>query len=275
MIQSSLVRYRTQLLVVIALLLAALASRGPVPSALAATSTGCEGGDFRIVLPSGQVLSGYTGWKISPAALPAGSRIAVRGRYVEFDLDVSTFAVYDYTLTGAANPQDLTGGRRTPLFASKVPDLAGRTLDSGVLEVKLAPQTLELRRAGSVVKMKIQAKDCTTGGILQMEPETGQNTIITHTLAAGMFYFKNPYTGKINFGNGGLLRGKDSPQVATRLSQTETVTVWSVASGGRMGGVLGEDAVEASAGASACVQDCQAQNRIRGSLPVSDPFFNA
>jgi hypothetical protein len=59
------------------------------------------------------------------------------------------------------------------------------------------------------------------------------------------------------------------PAVATRLSQTETQTVWSVAPGGRMGGVLGKDAVALSAGASACVQ-----NRIRGSLPVTDPAFS-
>jgi hypothetical protein len=68
--------------------------------------------------------------------------------------------------------------------------------------------------------------------------------------------------------------GKDSPQVATRLSQTDTVSTWSVASGGRMGGVLGEDAVELSAGATSCVQDCQVQNRIRGSLQVTDPAFS-
>jgi hypothetical protein len=263
------------LVVALALLLGALASRWPVPAAVAATSAGCEAGDFQVLLPSGQLLAGYSGWKVSPAALPTASRIAVRGRYVEFEVDVSTFATYNYTLTGAPNAQDLTGGVRTPLFASKVPDLSGRTLDAGDLEVKLSPQTLELRRSGSAGKLKIQAKDCATGGIFQMEPETGQPTTITHTLAPGLFYFKNPATGKINFGNGSLLRGKDSPQMATRLTQTETVTVWSVTSGGRMGGVLGEDAVEASAGATPCVQDCQAQNQIRGSLPVTDPFFNA
>jgi hypothetical protein len=62
--------------------------------------------------------------------------------------------------------------------------------------------------------------------------------------------------------------------VATKLSQTGGVAVWSVASGGRMGGVLGEDAVELSAGATACVSDCQAQNQVRGSLPVTDPAFS-
>ena len=60
-------------------------------------------------------------------------------------------------------------------------------------------------------------------GIFQLEP--GQNTTFTHTLPASMFYFKNPYTGKINFGNGGVLRGKDSPQSATRVAQG-TYELW-------------------------------------------------
>ena len=41
-----------------------------------------------------------------------------------------------------------------------------------------------------------------------------------------------------------------------------------------MGFVTGEDAVELSTGASSCVQDCQAQNRVQGSLPVTDPAFS-
>src|SRR3712207_8199757 len=82
------------------------------------------------------------------------------------------------------------------------------------------------------------------------------------------------YTGKINFGDGvpgdathQMLLGKDSPQVATKLFQDGRTTRWSVASGGRMGGVLGEDAVELSAGATNCTSDCQARNRIQGSVP--------
>jgi hypothetical protein len=39
-----------------------------------------------------------------------------------------------------------------------------------------------------------------------------------------------------------------------------------------MGGVLGEDAIELSAGATNCTSDCQARNRVQGSLPVpADP----
>lgn len=275
--RSFVVRAPLRLLLVVALLLVARAasSSSLAPSvAFAATSSSCSGGGFTLVLPNGKSVSAKD-TKLAPSSLPAGSRIKLVGRYVEFEVNVSTFATYNYTLTGASNPEDLTGGTRKTLFASKVPDLGGRTLDSGELEAKFDPTGVVLLRKGSAGKMKIQAKDCATGGIFQMEPEMGQNVVITHTLAPGMFYFTNPYTGKINFGDGTKLRGKDSPQVATRLSQTDTVTVWSVASGGRMGGVLGEDAVELSAGATQCVQDCQAQNRIRGSLPVTDPFFNS
>ncbi|WP_414788166.1 hypothetical protein, partial [Escherichia coli] len=57
-----------------------------------------------------------------------------------------------------------------------------------------------------------------------------------------------------------MLLGKDSPQVATKTYQDGTVTKWLVQSGGRMGGVLGEDAIELSAGATNCTSQCQAQN---------------
>ena len=69
-----------------------------------------------------------------------------------------------------------------------------------------------------------------------------------------------------------MLLGKDSPQVATKTYQDGRTTKWLVSSGGRMGGVLGEDATELGAGASDCTSDCQAQNRIKGSIPPSqDP----
>ncbi|NOK32144.1 hypothetical protein D7W79_22860 [Corallococcus exercitus] len=246
-------------------------------SALAATSSACTGGGFTVTLPNGQVLSGDRGTKLKPSQIASHGLLKVKGRYVEFDVDASTFAVYHYTLTGAANALDMTGGVRTELFTRKEPNLGTRTLDAGDLDIDLTTGSLELRRRGGNLRMKIQAKDCAQGGIFQMEPEdeSGAATVITHTLATpAIYYFVNPYTGKVNFGNSAILRGKDSPQVATRISQTDTETVWSVASGGRMGGVLGEDAVEASGGATACTQDCQAQNRINGSLPVTDPAWN-
>jgi hypothetical protein len=235
-------------------------------TAKGATSAACQGGDFRVILPSGRVLSGYSGWKILPSELPSHSRVLIRGRYIDFEVDVSNLATYNYTLTGASNPLDMTHGVRTPIFEYKLPDLKGQTLDTGELEIQLSPQSGVIRRSGSVAGMKLQFKDCAQGGIFQMEP--GQPTTVTHKLAPGSFYFTNPNTGKINFGNGADVRGKDSPQVATKLAQYGDGSVWQVEAGGRMGGVLGEDAVELSAGASPCVQQCQAQNRVRGSLPA-------
>ena len=108
-----------------------------------------------------------------------------------------------------------------------------------------------------------------------MEQEFAGPVEYTHTLGAGVFNFVNEFTGKVDFGNGvagdathRMLLGKDSPQVATKLAQAATTSRWSVASGGRMGGVLGEDAIELSAGATNCTTDCQARNRIQGSVPV-------
>lgn len=241
----------------------------PAPLSAQATSSACEGGAFQVVV-GGVAYQGKRGFTIPVAA---GARLQVRGKYVEFGVDGDTLSTYDYTLTGAANPLDLTGGRRLPVFASKVVDLGGQKL-AGDLKLSLSDGALVMQRGGAVGKVKIQAKDCAQGGLFQTEPETAQPLKVTHTLAPGMFYFKNPYTGKVNLGNGSDFRGKDSPQVAKLVTQSETVSVWTVQSGGRMGGVLGEDAVELSAGASPCVQNCQAQNQIRGTLPITDPAYS-
>lgn len=234
-----------------------------------ATSAACDGGRFRIV-SGGTTFQGNRGFDLS---VPAGSRIQVLGKYVQFEVDGDTLSTLNYVLTGAANPLDLTGGKRTTVFASKTVDLGGRKL-SGTLKASVSGNGLVLERRGSGIKMKLQAKDCAQGGIFQMEPETGSEVQVTHTLGAGMYYFKNPYTGKVNLGNGTDFRGKDSPQVARLLSQSETVSVWAVQSGGRLGGVLGEDAVEIGAGPTPCVRNCQAQNQIHGTLPITDPAYS-
>ena len=170
--------------------------------------------------------------------------------------------------------------------------MVGRAADPTLSAAQRAGATitkLELKDDSLVVlfqtalgKYKIQAKDGAQGGIFQMETEFAGPVEFTHTLAPGIFYFLNAFTGKINFGNGvdavsasqsatgfhQMLLGKDSPQVATKTLQTATVTKWVVQPGGRVGGVLGEDAIELSAGATNCTSHCQAQNRIQGSLPV-------
>jgi hypothetical protein len=105
-------------------------------------------------------------------------------------------------------------------------------------------------------------------------------------------------SARINIGTDltSKLVARDSPQVATRVTdpahpcvnsipaprrpggfQTVDhcggVSVWDVASGGRMGGVTGEDATEVAPPATACTQDCQAQNQVRGqAVTLGAPF---
>ena len=168
----------------------------------------------------------------------------------------------------------MTKGVRTPVWASKTLDRGPGT--KGRTEILLAGDAVRFTTSGGA-KVKIQAKDCATGGIFQqeVENETGAPTVATHTLAPGAHYYKNPYTGKLNIGNGAGFVAKDSAQVAKRLSQSDTASVWEIASGGRMGFVTGEDGVELTAGPTSCVQDCQARNRVQGSLPVTDPAFSS
>lgn len=296
---------------------------GPVR---AASSDACEGGSFRLVnLSTGATVAtsatGEVDRTIAASSFgAAGARFGVRGRYVSYDIRLSDFAVFNYAFTGAANPEDMTGGRRTPVYASKIPQHRGRVLSSG-LAVELDEEDLVIRRSGTGLSMKIQSKDCAQGGIFQMEPERGDRTRtrIVHTLATSStpgltpFYFDNPRfrarvgqwlgsectsitTGppsrfcvqvstRTNIANNLSPRfvARDSAQVAERVPQADCntatpvrpsvrhcggVSVWDVASGGRMGFVSGEDSVEVANPPTDCVEDCQAQNQVRGRLAV-------
>ena len=250
-------------------------------AAQAASSKGCDGGGFRVVT-DGRTLSG----EVKGTSIAPGATIAIRGKYQEWDVEPATLSVRHFVFTGAPNRLDMTGGVRTEAFAAKLADLRGATL-TGPLSVQLGKDgTIRLSRSGGGVTMGIQGKDCANGGIFQMEPERadGAATTFTHVLGAGSFYYDNPFfrarigevlngvtvTARVNFGNdlAPAFVGRDSPQVATKLSQTGTTTTWSVASGGRMGQVMGEDAVELAAGATACTHQCGAQNQVQGEAEV-------
>lgn len=263
--------------------LAAAIAIGTVAAVVAvspATASGktSTGGDYAVTV-NGTTTNPAQGKDYKVKDVAVAGTVAVRGKHNGFDIRLADLGVYDYTLTGAADTQRMVT-KPTVVFASKVPaltpaQLAGTRLSS--LEVK--DDTVVAIFSTGAGKYKIQAKDGAQGGIFQMETEFAQPVTFTHTLGAGLFYFTNPYTGKINFGDGTpavssgsgahqMLLGKDSPQVATKTSQTATTTTWTVQPGGRLGGVLGEDAVELSQGATNCTSDCQAQNQVRGSLPV-------
>jgi hypothetical protein len=291
----------------------------------AASSDSCQGGGFRLInLATGATVATSAGGQVdktvAAAAFGARPRFGVRGRYVTYDVRLSDFAVFDYAFTGAPNPEDITGGRRTPVYKSKVPDHRGRVLSGGI-RVELDEEEIAIMRNGTGLSMKIQSKDCAQGGIFQMEPERedGTRTRIIHTLATSStpgltpFYFDNPrfraregqFLGsactsrvagppsrfcvqvntRTNIANdlSPEFVARDSAQVAERVDQPDCntanpvqpsvehcggVSVWDVASGGRMGFVSGEDAVEVANPPTQCVENCQAQNRVRGRLAV-------
>jgi hypothetical protein len=208
---------------------------------------------LRITLGDASTLRGDQ--RTTIAANRLGARLQVRGRCVGWDIDAASFGVRDYAFTGAANPLDMTGGRRLVAFAAKLPDHRGLVLTSAV-SVRLDKENLEISRTGAGLSMKLQAKDCAAGGVFS----DGAPRFV----------------------------GRDSPQVATRVTQgcvnsvpaprrpggTATVdhcggvSVWDVAGGGRMGSVFGEDATEVARPATTCTQDCQAQNQVKGRAVV-------
>jgi hypothetical protein len=99
-------------------------------------------------------------------------------------------------------------------------------------------------------------------------------------------------TARVNFANdlSSAFVGRDSPQVADRVvkdcantipnpfhpgtvSHCGGVSQWDVASGGRMGQVMGEDSTEIAPAAKPCTANCTAQNQVRGrALVVGFPF---
>ncbi|NIJ04883.1 hypothetical protein [Frigoribacterium faeni] len=263
-----------------AVLVAAVVAGSLALSAAPASASGktSAGGDYRVTIGS-TTYDPAPGKSVKVGGIAPSGRIAVRGVNNGFDIDVATLGVYDYTLTGAPDTQRMVT-KPTVVFASKVPTLTPAQLSGATIKsLEIKDDTLVVLFSTAGGKFKIQAKDGAQGGIFQMESEFGAPVEFTHTLGAGLFYFVNQYTGKVNFGDGvdpvtsgtgahQMLLGKDSPQVAAKTFQSGTVTKWLVQSGGRLGGVLGEDAIELSAGATNCTSQCQAQNQIRGSLPV-------
>lgn len=188
----------------------------------AASSRFCEGG----------------GWVLTQQ----GNTMLVRGRHVQFDIDLRTMAVLNWTLTGAANVGRLVD-RPTIIFAEKTP-LHGAVLTQ-TERLRNDKGDLVFTRTNGNVSVKVQAKDCSQGGVFQMEIERDDDvtTRVRHVLAPETFYYDNPnfreregdvvpfsnsagetqditITPRINFGShtSARLVGRDSPQAATRIS---------------------------------------------------------
>jgi hypothetical protein len=263
---------------VAALAASAAAALAVLPATPAQAKDAAGNGDYAVTVNQ-KTYDPAPGRDVRLSDVHVTGTITVSGVHTRFTFDPATLGVYDYTLTGAPSPERMVT-RPTVVFASKVPVLTAAQRSRPVLkQLEVKDGTLVAIVATAAGKLKVQAKDAPQGGIFQMEPEFAGNVELVHRLGPGLFYFVNPFTSKINFGDGldpvasgagahQMLLGKDSPQVATKLFQDGTSTRWSVAPGGRLGGVLGEDAIELSAGATSCTSRCQAQNQVRGSLPV-------
>ena len=295
------------------ILLAGLALAPPIAlPANAASSAGCEGGGFVISgLNDGSTVS-TDGTTTIPAS-NLGTGFLVDGRYVEFTVVSASFGVQDWTLTGVPNPLDITGNLRTVVFDSKTPDHRGLILTGDVtVERKGTDIVLSRQGPGLIMKIQAKDCANGGVFQMEIGRDDATATRVTHILADGVFYFDNPnfraregdvlpfqdttvtVTPRINFANDSSAEfvGRDSPQVATRVQEPGcvnqiatrtggTATVrhcgaisrWDVASGGRMGQVMGEDAVEVAPAATKCTQNCQAQDRVRGeSVVLGFPF---
>ena len=209
--------------------------------AAASAFAGKDAGAFQVLLPGGGVLKGKTFVNIQPKELLGPVR--VRGTYVEFDIDPNTFTVSNYTLTGARAAIQVVK-ERTVVFKEKAP-LHGTKLSSG-MTVTINNEQIVIMRGGNDIRMKIQAKDASQGGLFQMEPS--RTIAYRHTLASDFYYYTDQF-GRVMLTNGRFVC-RESPEVATLLNPTpkeifgKTVSMWSVSAGGRMGFVVGEDAIQ-------------------------------
>ncbi|MGY1795333.1 hypothetical protein ACI796_15250 [Geodermatophilus sp. SYSU D00525] len=152
---------RLRLLLVPFLALAALLVPGT-----AAASGGDDGGSVEGAV-TGDFAVTVNGRTSNPAAgretrlrdvTPTGP-VAVRGRHVTFTIDPATLGVYDYTLTGAPDPQRMVTAP-TVVFASKVPVLTAAQLRGvRITELRLRDDVLVAEFATAAGKLKVQAKD--------------------------------------------------------------------------------------------------------------------
>jgi hypothetical protein len=259
--------------------------------------TGLAGGASIAANPVG------SGVATTIAADGLGPSFLITGRYVEFTVISDTFGVENWTLTGAPNALDITEARRTVVMASKAPDHRGLSLtDSMDVQITGPDLVISRSGPGLSMKIQAKDCANGGIFQMEPARADGGTTRITHTLADGVFYFDNPNfraregdvlpykTGtatvrtRINFANdlSPKFVGVDSPQAATRVQeplcpnsfvsrvrgpevvqQCGGVSQWDVASGGRMGQVMGEDSVEVAPPAKSCVDHCQAQDRVR------------
>jgi len=93
--------------------------------------------------------------------------------------------------------------------------------------------------------IKVQAKDCNTGGTFQLETDFASQERNVQSSAIH-YCLLDSVSGRLFFTNGPLL-GYDSPEVSHVINWGSNQSTWAVGAGGRIGMVTGEDAQQALA----------------------------
>jgi hypothetical protein len=186
------------------------------------TYTGA-GGDIRLILPAAEV---------------SGQTATVKGTFVEFEVDLDSFTVTDYILTGAPSRQDVTGGKRTRVFVSQTPQL--RADLTGNIELRFQRERVRLTRAGRGAKMKVDAKDFPQGDIFNLESDFPIKVV--HVLDPAFRYYTDG-AGRTMFTNGKVI-GREQPELATLISRTTKTSQWQLQRGGNVDATFGQDALQ-------------------------------
>ena len=280
-------------------------------AARAADSSGCEGGGFQVLnqgLPaSGSVAAASLGASVHvqgkylqfdvDAATLGVRNVALTGAPNALDL------------TGGV-PTPVFESKLPDHRGLVLTNALGVSLDAENLTLTRSGKGLSMTvtakdcATGGIFQMEVERSDGTATVFTHTLASAGGNL--------QPFYFDNrnfrnregdsvPYkdttvvvAARINFGNDYSRRfiGRDSPQSATRVNDASctneivtrtgasvavqhcgAVSHWSVASGGRLGMVLGEDATEVAPPATPCTHQCKAQDQVQGAAVVlGSPF---
>ena len=289
------------------LILGAIASGG----AHAARSDGCEGGGFTILGLSGPQDSSIPAGSLGPTFRVQGKYVQFDVVASTLGIQNYMFLPTDNALDmtgGAITPVyasktpdhrglTLTSDLRVELKEDSI------SIERSGTGLAMKVQSKDCAQGG-LFQMEPERSDATSTEIVHTLAAASGNLL--------PFYFDNqnfraregdlvphkdimiPVPSRINIANDFSRKFvvRDSPQVATRIleprctnfittrngTQAEVqhcggVSRWLVASGGRMGMVSGGDATEVAPGSSNCVQNCQAQNQVRGrAVNLGFPF---
>ncbi len=280
--------------------------------ALAATSAGCEGGGFTILGLSGDQDTTVPAPPATATTFLVAGKY-VQFEVVAATLGIRNYAFRPTTnaldrTNGMLTPvyESKTPNHKGLTLSSDL--LIELKEDSVSIERSGTGLTMKIQAKdcaqGGLFQMEPERSDATATEIVHTLATPGGNLT--------PFYFDNrnfraregelvpfkdimiPVPARINIANDFSPKFvvRDSAQVAKRIlepSCTNLITTpkgtqavvqhcggvsrWLVASGGRMGMVSGEDATEVAPGPTDCVQNCQAQNQVRGrAVNLGFPF---